>query len=106
MSNLRMSVSVAPTLTGVIFATALGSFSMTSHASQMPLSPPELTLKTENLGFSFTSQTFSSVDVKALESSQNLDHMMVNLFEKIAKDAKPLEEDFAKLLSENFIDLF
>ncbi len=35
MSNLKLNRSVTPTLTGVIIATALGSFSLGDHANNL-----------------------------------------------------------------------
>ncbi|HFG6880740.1 MULTISPECIES: hypothetical protein [Acinetobacter calcoaceticus/baumannii complex] len=107
MSNLKLNRSVTPTLTGVIIATALGSFSLGDHANNLfNPSAHEIIQKKEYLDNSFIPKTFTSVDVKDSNLNESLDNLIVNLFEKISLNAKPLEEDLAKLLSENLIDLF
>lgn len=107
MSSLKLNRSVAPTLTGVIIATALGSFSIADRTNNFYTpNVQELTQKAAHLSNGFITKTFTSVDVRESNLNESLDDMLVNLFEKISLNAKPLEEDLAKLLSENFIDLF
>ncbi len=107
MSSLRFTNSVTPSLTGVIVATALGSFSVACHAgTNFNPSAHEAIHKMEQRGGSFISQTFTSVGVVNSSLNENLDYMVINLFEKISYNAKPLDADLAQLLSENFIELF
>jgi len=107
MSSLKLNRSVAPTLTGVIIATALGSFSIADKINNFYTpNVHELTQNTAHLSNRFITETFTSVDVRETNLNESLDNMLIDLFEKISLNAKPLEEDLAKLLSENFIDLF
>lgn len=107
MSSLRFNSSVAPSLTGVIFATALGSLSVSGYAgNHFNPNAHEFIYKMEQMSEGTIPGTFTSVDVKSSSLNDNLDNMIVNLFEKISYNAKPLEADLAQLLSENFIDLF
>lgn len=107
MSSLRFTSSVTPSLTGVIVATALGSFSVACHAgNNFNPSTHEVIHKMEQMGDSFIPKTFTSVGVINSSINENLDYMVINLFEKISYNAKPLDADLAQLLSENFIDLF
>lgn len=107
MSSLRFNSSVTPSLTGVIIATALGSVSVASHAgNHFNPNAHEFIYKMEQMSQNSVPGTFTSVDVKSLSLNDSLDNMIVNLFEKISSNAKPLDADLAQLLSENFIDLF
>lgn len=107
MTSLSLRNSVTPSLTGVIIATALGSFSLNSHASSsIHPNTHDIINKMEQVSSISTPGTFSSVDVKSSYLNDNLDNMIVELFEKISRDAKPLDADFSQLLSENFADLF
>lgn len=107
MSNLAFTGSIAPSLTGVIVATALSSFSVTCHAgNNFNPSANEFIHKMEQIKDSSTPQTFSLLDVRSSNLNNNLDNMMVNLFEQLSANSKPLDADLAQLLSENFVDLF
>ena len=108
MSSLRISSSITPTLTGIIFATALGSASINTYASPNINIPHhhEAFYKTSQIDLNKTSQTFSSLALSNPSDIHEIDSLMLQVFEKISKDSKPLDEKFAKILSDNILDLF
>lgn len=106
MSSLNIRASITPTLTGVIFATALGSASISTYANHSMPSHHEALYKTPQIDLNKTSQTFSSLVLSNQFDIHETDNLMIQVFEKISKDSKPLNEKFAKILSDNILDLF
>lgn len=107
MSSLSMSNSISPTLTGVILATALGSASFNSYASYLNnVHSSDTFHKTQELDLSKTSQTFSAISIDKDHEEVEIDNLMIEFFEKISKNSKPLDPEFAKILSDNMLDLF
>ena len=50
-----------------------------------------------------SAQTFSSVTET---KSDSIDVMLVKVFDRMSKNTKTLDDDFARILSENILDLF
>lgn len=107
MSSLRISSSITPTLTGIVFATALGSASINTFAN-VAVTPHhhEAFHKAPSIDLNSTAQTFSSVALTHPSQISEIDNLMLQVFENISKDSKPLDEKFAKILSDNLLDLF
>jgi len=105
MGSLRMCSSITPTLTGVMLATALGTASFNTHANANALYAPDI-YKASKIDLSETSKTFSSLDITKKSEVLEIDSLLIQAFEKISKNSKPLDEDFAKILSDNILDLF
>ena len=53
-----------------------------------------------------TSKTFSALGVTNPTDVHEVDNLMLQVFEKISKNSKPLDPEFAKILSDNMLDLF
>ncbi|EHU3426937.1 hypothetical protein ACT4ZY_13970 [Acinetobacter baumannii] len=108
MSSLRISASITPTLTGVMIATALGGASINAYPTPNMGIPPhhEAFYKTSQFDISSTSETFSPLALSNSSEINEIDNLMLQVFEKISKDSKPLDEKFAKILSDNILDLF
>jgi|GEM_PF-2213356 len=108
MGSLTVNHLTTPTLTGVMLATALGSMSFNTSAHQPNLPVHEYTYNrtSSRLDLNSTMETFTSVQYKSSDNSQELGKLIVNVFEKVASGAAPLSDDFAKILSDNILDLF
>ena len=103
MSSLTVRNSISPTLTGVMLATVLGSASINTYAKMYI---PEPFYNTPAKDLNKTNQTFSSVISRSRDESQEIDSLIVKVFEKFGKDSKPLDDEFARILSDNILDLF
>ena len=89
----------SPTLSGIIMISALAAASTAhSHSSyySSPTSDGHIIVKK-------SAQTFSSLTET---KSDSVDVMLVEVFDRMSKNTKALDDDFARILSENILDLF
>ena len=107
MSSLRIRDTIAPTLTGVILASAVSSASINTYANKSLSHTPEAFYKSvAQTDLNKTSKTFSALGVTNPTDVHEVDNLMLQVFEKISKNSKPLDPEFAKILSDNMLDLF
>lgn len=107
MSSLRVRDTIAPTLTGVILATALSSASINTYANTSFSHNHDAFYKAAMpTDLNKTSKTFSALDVINASDVHEVDNLMLQVFDKISKNSKPLDPEFAKILSDNMLDLF
>lgn len=95
----RASGNSPSTWSGIVMLTALATAPIahghTNHFNYPKADKHIATIK--------SSQTFSDVvEVK----SESTGDMLVRVFERMSKESKPLDEDFARVLSEDMFDLF
>lgn len=109
MSNLQLRKSISPTLSRIVFATALSSACIAANAN----ANANLMHNSEinytggyQINFGKTSHTSSSFLLTNDLEAYMVDDLMLQIFENISKDSKPLDEKFARILSENLLDLF
>ena len=95
----RVSGNSPSTISGIIMLTALATTpAHSSHANYFNQAKSD-----NNIIMSKSSQTFSDVlEVKLV----NTEDLLVRVFEKMSRESRPLEEDFARILSEDMFDLF
>jgi|TARA_R110002124_G_C8944932_1_gene512925 hypothetical protein len=89
----------SPTLSGIIMMSALAATS-TAHSHNNYYNP---TKSDEHIIMKKSAQTFSSVTET---KSDSIDVMLVKVFDRMSKNTKTLDDDFARILSENILDLF
>lgn len=107
MSSLKIRETITPTLTGVILATALGSASINTYANKSLPHNHEAFYKvaTQN-DLNKTAKTFSALELVNSSDVHEVDNLMLQVFEKISKNSKPMDPEFARILSDNILDLF
>ena len=107
MSSLRIRETITPTLTGVMLATALGSASINTYANKSLSHNHEAFYKvaTQN-DLNKTSKTFSALGLLNPSDVHEVDNLMLQVFEKMSKNSKSMDPEFARLLSDNILDLF
>lgn len=89
----------SPTLSGIIMMSALAATS-TAHSHNNYYNP---TKSDGHIIMKKSAQTFSSVTET---KSDSIDVMLVKVFDRMSKNTKTLDDDFARILSENILDLF
>lgn len=105
MSNLKFRKTISPTLSGIVIATVLSSGCVSANAKAIP-NLDTGHIRGCQINFGKTSHTPSSfLQTNELESYM-IDDLMLQVFENISKDSKPLDEKFARILSDNLLDLF
>ena len=103
MSNLTVRNSISPTSTCVMLATVLGSASINTYANMYT---SEKAYVTPVKDLNKTNQTFSSVVSRSQYKSDEIDGLILKVFEKFEGNSKPLDDEFARILSDNILDLF
>lgn len=106
MSSLRIRETITPTLTGVILATALSSASINTYANKSLPHSDAFYKVAMPADLNKTSETFSALGLSNTSNVNEVDNLILQVFEKISKNSKPLDSDFAKILSDNMLDLF
>ncbi|ENV53872.1 MULTISPECIES: hypothetical protein [Acinetobacter] len=108
MTNLNIQKSIPPTLTGVMLVTAfLSSSSVISQSNHLSFKDSsEIFPKTHYVDLSKTPETFSAVSYATNHGEALLDDLMMDFFEKLSYESKPLDPEFAKILSDNILELF
>ncbi|WP_151956096.1 hypothetical protein [Acinetobacter guillouiae] len=107
MSNLQLTKSISPTLSRIVFATALSSACIAANANANLMHNSEINYTGGyQINFGKTSHTSSSFLLTNDLEAYMVDDLMLQIFENISKDSKPLDEKFARILSENLLDLF
>lgn len=101
MNHLNSKVLQSPpsTFSGIIMLGALATIPLQSHANYFDYSG----LTDKHILAKKTSQSSSSVYEFKSEGAES---MLVRVFERMSKDSMPLDEDFARVLSEDILDLF
>lgn len=94
----RVSGNSPSTISGIIMLTALATTPAHSHANYFNQAKAD-----NNIIMNKSSQTFSDVLEVKVVSTEDL---LVRVFEKMSRESRPLEEDFARILSEDMFDLF
>lgn len=89
----------SPTLSGIIMMSALAA-SPTAQSHNTYYNP---TKSDGHIIMKKSAQTFSSVTET---KSDSIDVMLVKVFDRMSKNTKTLDDDFARILSENILDLF
>lgn len=94
----RMSGNSPSTLSNIVMITALATAPIQSYAGyySQPKAEDHIIVKK-------ASQTYSSIEETQTASAEA---MLVRVFERMNEGSKPLDDDFARVLSENILDLF
>lgn len=100
MYQVNTASRSSPTLSGIIMMSALAATS-TAHSHNNNYYNP--TKSDEHIIMKKSAQTFSSVTET---KSDSIDVMLVKVFDRMSKNTKTLDDDFARILSENILDLF
>lgn len=94
----RISGSFPSTLNSLIMVTALAATPLPSYANQYSHPKPNRHIITNKVP-----STFSSITETKPES---IESMLVQVYERMNNNPKQLDDDFARILSENVLDLF
>lgn len=93
----RVSGNSPATLSGIIMMSALAVSSPAhSHSNYYASTNGHIIVKK-------SSQTFSAISET---KSESIEVMLVKVFDRMSKNTKALDDDFARILSENIFDLF
>lgn len=94
----RISGNSPTTLTNIVMITALATAPVQSYAGYYNDPKTE-----ENIVVKNASETYSSITETKTHSAEA---MLVRVFERMNEGSKPLDDDLARVLSENILDLF
>lgn len=98
MNQLNRMSGNAPSFSSFVMITALATAPLQSYAGyyNQPEAEGHIIVKQ-------ASQTYSSLNEGKVESAEA---MLVRVFERMNEGSRPLDDDFAMVLSENILDLF